>query len=224
MYNSRIAVNCSVPAVSSLFVSINVLGAVAYEHLHFEHDRSTWQERQCVLLFQIKTSLTIHVEHLSVRIFDGRIITLNPDILHELSCQAAFAVSAVSIRDFDVSLSSYPTPPTTTVSTALKSTSEGHSYLRPERQCLTLSCQWSVVSTLKRPEERAHKLILRCHPTTQKIYRSAEMLSMALPPTLILPTFQSNPNNETPDQSEIIASDPESNELRNDMENLTGWL
>lgn len=47
------------------------------EDLHFEHDLPS-----------------IHVDLFPVRIFDGRVVAFDPDILHELGGEAAFTHSS----------------------------------------------------------------------------------------------------------------------------------
>jgi len=114
MYSSRIAVNCSVPAVSSLEKgqrgedkengrvtdvqhrwrwarkifgeffgfglgrnrkqSVDRKEFRARKDSHFQHDLSA-----------------IHIDGFPVGIFDGRVVAFDPDILHELGCETAFA-------------------------------------------------------------------------------------------------------------------------------------
>lgn len=67
--------------------------------------------------------LTVHIENLSIRIFNRRIITFDPDILHELSCQATFAYTTCCSCQY-----------------CLTNSSRSKTNQRPERQCSVLSC------------------------------------------------------------------------------------
>ena len=53
---------------------------LGFEYIHFQHDL-----------------LAIYIDLFSIRVLDGRIVTLNPDILHELCSETAFADSSYCV-------------------------------------------------------------------------------------------------------------------------------